>query len=115
VSELDSDSRQSERFISKVAVALTAALEMAIMRRAWHLIVGVGYLGLSGLFAWIFYVCYWKWRDCIEEAMSSCATPDGDVLIGGGRFWIVPSVLFAIACARRIVRWRNARQLAAAV
>jgi hypothetical protein len=107
VSELDADSRQSERFISRVAVAFAVAVEMAIMRRAWDLIIGVGYLSLSGLFICLFYVRYWKWRECIEEAMSSCATPDGDVLIGGGRFWIVPSALFAIACARRIVRWRR--------
>ena len=74
-----------------------------------HAIVGVTYLGLSGLFAWIFYVRYWKWRECIEQAMSSCITPDGTNLIGGGRFWIIPAVLFAIAFVRRILRW-HARQ-----
>jgi hypothetical protein len=78
------------------------------MSRTWHLILGVVYLGLAGLFAWIFHIRYWKWRECIEEAMSSCATPDGDVLIGGGRYWIIPAVLFGIAFVRRIVRWRKA-------
>jgi hypothetical protein len=79
-----------------------------------HAIVGVTYLSLSGLFAWIFYIRYWKWRECIEQALSSCITPDGANLIGGGRFWIIPAVLFAVAFVRRMLRWRNAQQAVAA-
>ena len=48
----------------------------------------------SSFFFYLFYVRYWKWRDCIEAANSSCTTPDGDILIGGGAFWIVPAVVF---------------------
>jgi hypothetical protein len=51
-------------------------------------------LFLSAFFFYVFYVRYWKWRDCIEAARSSCITPEGDSLIGAGAFWIVPAVLF---------------------
>ncbi|MEG3859487.1 hypothetical protein [Microcoleus sp. herbarium12] len=53
----------------------------------------------SSFFFYLFYVRYWKWRDCIEAANSSCTTPDGDVLIGGGAFWIVPAVVFFLPFA----------------
>lgn len=53
-------------------------------------------MSFSGLFFWLFYIRYWKQRACIEAAKSSCVTPEGDSLIGGGLFWLVPAVLFAL-------------------
>lgn len=50
----------------------------------------------AALFAWLFYVRYWKFRDCIDAAKSSCITSAGDNLIGGGMFWAVPAILFAL-------------------
>ena len=78
------------------------------------LAIAAGYLVLAGMFAWLFYVRYWKWRECIEAAMSSCITPDGDNLIGGGRFWLLFSLGFAVASVRRAVRWHKAQQRVAA-
>jgi hypothetical protein len=49
----------------------------------------------SVLFFWLFYIRYWKYRDCIGAAKSSCVTPEGDNLISAGVFWIVPAVVFA--------------------
>ena len=69
-------------------------------------LAGIVYLGLSGLFGWLFYVRYWKWRECIAEALSSCITPDGTNLIEGGRFWALPAVIFAIAAACCFLRKR---------
>jgi hypothetical protein len=45
------------------------------------------YTILAAGFGWLFYVRYWKWRDCIQEALSSCVTPDGDNLIAAGMLW----------------------------
>ena len=56
-------------------------------------------LFFSSFFFYLFYVRYWKWRDCIEAAASSCITPEGDILIGGGAFWIVPAVVFFLLFA----------------
>ena len=56
-------------------------------------------LFISFFFFYVFYVRYWKWRDCIEAAASSCITPEGDILIGGGTFWIVPAVVFLLLFA----------------
>ena len=57
---------------------------------------------LTLFFAWLFYERYWKWRDCIEAAESSCILPDGDSLTGGGMAW----GLFAILCAlAALVTW----------
>lgn len=78
------------------------------MRPSRHAVIGIIYLALSGLFAWLFYVRYWKWRECIEQAMSSCITPDGSNVIEGGSFWIFPAAAFAIAFVRRIARMRHA-------
>lgn len=56
------------------------------------------------MFGWLFYVRYWKWRDCIEAAASSCVTPDGDNLIGAGAFWAVPAALCLVLLIWRLLR-----------
>lgn len=48
----------------------------------------------AGLFFWLFYIRYWKYRECIAAAKSSCVTPEGDNLISAGAFWIVPAFTF---------------------
>lgn len=54
-----------------------------------------GLFSLAALFfAWLWYERYWKWRDCINAAESSCVLPDGDNLTGGGMAW----GLFAVIC-----------------
>lgn len=72
-----------------------------------NLVFAAVYLALAGMFAWLFYVRYWKWRDCIAEAMSSCITPEGDNLIEGGQMWLLFSLGFAVASIRRVVLWRK--------
>lgn len=62
---------------------------------------------LAVLFAWLFHARYWTWRDCINAAKSSCITPDGAVLIGGGAFWSVFAVLFALLAL--VLAWRARR------
>lgn len=37
--------------------------------------------------AYLFLTRYWLYRDCIEVALSSCITPDGDNLTAGGMVW----------------------------
>lgn len=61
-------------------------------------------ISFAGLFAWLFYIRYWSYRDCIEAAKSSCVTPSGDNLIGGGVFWIVPAIIFTLFAARTLRR-----------
>ena len=62
---------------------------------------------LALFFAWLYYERYWKWRDCIEAAESSCVLPDGDNLTGGGMVW----GLFAIVCAIvALVSWLLSRR-----
>lgn len=46
--------------------------------------------------AWLFLTRYWLYRDCINAALSSCMTPDGDTLTAGGMFWGGFAVLFAL-------------------
>jgi hypothetical protein len=58
------------------------------------------------LFAWLFYIRYWRYRDCIEAAQSSCVLPDGDNLTGGGFVWGLFAILFAIA---GLVAWLLSR------
>jgi hypothetical protein len=64
----------------------------------------VAYAILAAGFGWLFYVRYWKWRDCIAEAQSSCVTPDGDNLIPGGMFWGPIAIVFALAAVRSALR-----------
>lgn len=54
--------------------------------------------------AWLFYQRYWLYRDCIDAALSSCLTPEGDNLTSGGMFWGGFALVFALvslATARR--------------
>ena len=63
-----------------------------------HRLLIAGCLALSAIFGWLFYVRYWKWRDCIREADSSCTTPDGDNLTSGGLIWgLLAAILAAVA------------------
>ncbi|AUW40550.1 hypothetical protein CUJ84_Chr000128 [Rhizobium leguminosarum] len=66
---------------------------------------------LSIFFGWLFYERYWKFRDCISQALSSCLTPDGDNLTQGGSLWAGLAGLFlllAVISAWRIFRSRDA-------
>jgi ABC-type thiamin/hydroxymethylpyrimidine transport system permease subunit len=66
---------------------------------------------LSIFFGWLFYERYWKFRDCISQALSSCLTPDGDNLTQGGSLWAGLAGLFllvAVISARRVFRSRDA-------
>lgn len=62
---------------------------------------------LTLFFAWLFYVRYWKYRDCIDAAESSCVLPDGDNLTNGGVVWGVFAVLFFLAA---VVSWWLSRR-----
>ena len=61
---------------------------------------------LALFFGWLFYIRYWKYRDCIEAAKSSCVLPDGDNLTNGGAFWGLFATLFAIGA---LVSWLFSR------
>jgi hypothetical protein len=62
------------------------------------------YIALAAGFGWLFYVRYWKWRDCIAEARSSCITPDGDNLIAGGMLWGLVALGWLIAAIYATLR-----------
>lgn len=64
-------------------------------------------LVLAVAFGWLFYERYWKWRDCIHEALSSCLTPDGDNLTAGGMIWGVVAGILAIAAVGLALRRRR--------
>ena len=66
----------------------------------WLLVRGCVYLGLAVFFSYAFYIRSWKYRDCIQQAMSSCITPERDNLIEGGAMWSVFAVLFLFAAFR---------------
>jgi hypothetical protein len=72
-------------------------------------IAGGVYFVLAALFAWAFYERYWRWRGCIDEALSSCVTPDGDNLTAGGMVWSLPAAIFLLLALRNIYRWRRSR------
>jgi hypothetical protein len=59
---------------------------------------------LTLFFVWLWYERYWKWRDCIAAAESSCVLPDGDNLTGGGMVWGVFAVLCALGVLLSLVR-----------
>jgi len=63
-----------------------------------------GCLALAILFSWLFYIRYWKWYDCIDEALSSCVTPDGDNLTAGGMLWGILAICFAAAALHLALR-----------
>ena len=70
------------------------------------------YFALSGFFTWAFYVRYWRWRDCIAAAKSSCYNPDGteQAYTAGGMFWSIPAVVFLLLASwqvRRVMRGVN--------
>jgi hypothetical protein len=69
-----------------------------------ELVVGLLQLGAGLFFLWLFYERYWRWRDCIAAALSSCVTPDGESLTEGGMLWSPFAVAFVAAGAIRLAR-----------
>jgi hypothetical protein len=65
--------------------------------KVWLLVRGSIYIGLAIFFSYVFYIRYWKYRDCIEQAISSCITPEGGNLTQGGAMWSVFAVSFLLA------------------
>ncbi|PKA45231.1 hypothetical protein CWR43_05470 [Rhizobium sullae] len=56
---------------------------------------------------WLFYERYWKFRDCISQALSSCLTPGGDNLTQGGSLWAGFAGLFLLLAM--MSAWRALR------
>lgn len=50
---------------------------------------------LAGFFWWLFYERYYRYKDCIETAASSCLNAQGDNLIGAGMVWALPAFIFS--------------------
>ena len=52
---------------------------------------------LSALFFYLFYIRYYAWRDCFNEA-GRCYDPDGsgEVYTTGGVFWFMPACVFML-------------------
>jgi hypothetical protein len=74
------------------------------MPKRGHRILAAVLLTLAGGFGGMFYERYWKWRDCIHEAVSSCITPDGQNLIAGGMVWGFVAAILAAAAVRVVMR-----------
>ena len=75
---------------------------------ARHLAAAIAALAMALAFSWLFYVRYWLWRECIEQSLSSCVTPDGDNLTSGGMFWalpVIPLLLLSVWQFRRARRF----------
>ena len=71
---------------------------------SWNRRLVAGCVALAALFGWLFYIRYWKWRECIHAVLSSCITPDGDNLTAGGMIWGLLAVAFAAAAVRLALR-----------
>ncbi|WP_431113290.1 hypothetical protein [Variovorax paradoxus] len=67
----------------------------------------------AAFFGWTAWERYWKYEDCISQSLSSCITPEGANLTGGGVFWTLPALYFSlrvvITAARYFVRCRLGR------
>lgn len=50
---------------------------------------------VAGFFWWLFYERYYKYKECIETAASSCLTTQGDNLTSGGMIWAVPALILS--------------------
>jgi hypothetical protein len=68
---------------------------------------------LAALFAYAFYIRYWKWRDCIALVESSCTEADAANATGSGMIWAIPAIGFLIwgliLSARTIARLKQYR------
>ena len=66
---------------------------------------------LSTLFTYAFYWRYWRYRDCIEQAVSSCYVTESGEYTGnasvGGMIWAIPAVLFALLFVMNLFRLRR--------
>jgi hypothetical protein len=57
-------------------------------------ILFVAFAAAAGFFWWAFYERYYKFKDCIAQALSSCIASDGTNLVGGGAVWSAVACLF---------------------
>lgn len=69
----------------------------------WKVLRSLLYFFLSILFFIIFYLRYWKYKDCIQLSASSCFTENGDTLISAGMIWILPSLILFLMGLRLIL------------
>ncbi len=78
---------------------------------AWIFLKSSLYLVLSIGFGNAFYWRYWRYRDCIAQALSSCyATDEGEYANNatiGGVIWAIPAVFFALLLIINILLWRK--------
>lgn len=51
---------------------------------------------LSASFTYLYYIRYYKWRDCFGAELRCYDPVHQQVLTTGGMIWAVPAVLFAL-------------------
>ena len=96
----------------RVSPRRTKVKLLRVIATALHAVWILSLLAGSAFFAYVFYERYWKWRDCIAQALSSCGIPESDNATSGGAIWLVPSVILlavAIGGALHLKKEMNAR------
>ena len=63
---------------------------------------------LAFVSAYQFYNGYWKGRSCLTDTVTRCLAPDGTPVTNGGKYWIIPAVLFVIAGLQHA--WKRNKQ-----
>jgi hypothetical protein len=71
----------------------------------WRPLRVVPCLSASFVCGYAFHTRFWKYRDCIAEAASSCVNPDGTNLIVGGSLWGVLAAGWFAAAIYQALRW----------
>lgn len=52
---------------------------------------------LAFVSAYQFYDKYWKGKACLSDTVTKCLAPDGSPITNGGKYWLIPAILFLIA------------------
>ncbi len=59
---------------------------------------------LAALFGFLFYQRYWKYAECIQQAISGCVSEQGLSLSSGGMVWIIPCIVFVVLGGYQCIR-----------
>ncbi len=73
-------------------------------------IVAFSFFALTLVFSYIYYIRYFRFRDCIDATLANCTVEGVEIAASSGSIWAVPPVIFAMMAVDRMLKALRARK-----
>jgi len=65
---------------------------------------------LTLVFSYVYYIRYFRFRDCTDGSLTNCTVEGVEIAASSGSIWAVPPVIFAMLAVDRMLKALRARK-----